>query len=88
MPADGERYNRDRANFFGDDSANDPARQSTGSIYKANQAAFFGQEKPQPSFTINAGKRAQPATHVNTKSGVFRKDAAGFFGDDKFEVES
>lgn len=88
MPTDGERYQRDAANFFGDETANDPARQSSGSIYKANQAAFFGEERPQPGYTIKAGQAAQKPSNVNTKSGVYRKDAAAFFADDKFEVES
>ena len=86
VPTDGDRFKRDKAVFFGDEA--DPARSTSGSIFKANQAAFYGEDKPKTTFKIEASKGAQKASNVNVKSGVFRKDAAGFFGDDKFEVES
>ena len=90
VPTDGDRFKRDKAVFFAGEEAppaKDPAR-STGSIYKANQAAFYGEDAPQPGYKIEASKAAPKPSNVNTKSGVYRKDAAGFFGDDKFEVES
>ena len=84
VPANGQRYNNDKAAFFGADA---DAR-STGSAFMANTAAFYGQEKPKPGFSIKAGAAAPQTSNVNAKSGVFRKDAAAFYGDDKFEVES
>ena len=82
---DGERFKRDTANFYGEDAE----ARSTGSHFKANQATFFGGDKPKQGFkiTANAGGTASGA-QVNTKSGMYRKDAAAFYGDDKFEVES
>ena len=82
---DGERYNKDNAAFFGEDAE----LRSQGSAYQANQAVFFGGEKKTGGFkiTANAGV-TQNGPAVNTNSGVYRKDAAAFYGNDKFEVES
>lgn len=82
---EGERYQRDNAAFFGEDIE----VRSQGSAYQANAAVFFGGEKPSGGFKINAKAGVtQNGAAVNTKSGVYRKDAAAFYGDDKFEVES
>ena len=82
---EGERYQRDNAAFFGEDAE----VRSQGSAFQANQAVFFGGEKPKGGFKITAtGGNTQTGPAVNTKSGVYRRDAAAFYGDDKFEVES
>ena len=82
---EGERFQKDNAAFFGEDVE----VRSQGSAYQANAAVFFGGEKPNAGFkiTATAGNQATGPV-VNTKSGVYKKDAAAFFGDDKFEVES
>lgn len=82
---EGERFQRDNAAFFGEDVE----VRSQGSAFQANKAVFFGGEKPQAGFKIAAkAGTTQTGPNVNTKSGIYRKDAAAFFGDDKFEVES
>ena len=48
--ANGEHYKRDQAKFTGDDFE----ARSTGSIFQANKAAFYGEDKPQPGFKIAA----------------------------------
>ena len=48
VPTQGQRYNNDKAAFFGTDG---DAR-STGSAFMANTAAFYGQDKPNPGFKI------------------------------------
>ena len=88
MPAnmEGERFQKDNAAFFGEEAK----VRSQGSAFQANQAVFFGGERPTGGFkitaTAGAGQSSGPA--VNTKSGVFKKNQAAFYGDDKFEVES
>lgn len=63
---------------------------STGSAFIANKQAFYGQEKAQTGFKIQAttGPAQPTGPPVNTKGGIYRKNAAAFYGDDKFEVES
>ena len=82
---EGDRFQRDQARFYGVDHV----AKSTGSQFRANEAAFYDGEKPQGGFKIQATSGVtQTGAQVNTKSGIYRKDAAAFFGDDKFEVES
>lgn len=81
---EGERYQKDQAAFFGEEAE----VRSQGSAFQANQAVFFGGERPTAGFKITATAGANQGPTVNTKSGVFKKDAAAFYGDDKFEVES
>ncbi len=45
-------------------------------------------DKGQTGFKIQAKTQTQAGPTVNAKSGLYRKDAAAFHGDDKFEVES
>lgn len=80
---EGDRYQRDTAKFFGQEQ---DAR-STGSVFHANKAAFFGEEK-KTGFQIAAPAQTQAGPTVNTKSGVFKKDTAGFYGADKWEASS
>ena len=82
---DGERFKRDTAKFYGEDQE----AKSTGSHFRANEAVFYGGDRTQGGFKIQANAGAtQTGAQVNTKSGIYRKDAAAFYGDDKFEVES
>ena len=57
MPSnmDGERYKRDTAAFVGDEVE----ARSNGSIFNANKAAFYGEEKPKPGFKIAPTKGVQ-----------------------------
>lgn len=50
VPVKGQRYDNDKAAFFGADVET----RSTGSAFMANNAAFYGQEKPKPGFKIQA----------------------------------
>lgn len=45
---EGEHYKGDTAKFFGEEAE----VRSTGSVFNANKAAFFGAEKSQPGFKI------------------------------------
>lgn len=82
---EGERFQRDQAKFFGEDAET----RSQGSVYQANTAAFYGTDKAATGFKIQASQGVtQTGPAVNTKSGMFKKDAAAFYGHDKFEVES
>ena len=82
---DGDRFKRDTAAFVGDDYE----ARSTGSVFQANKAAFFGEEKPKAGFKIAATKGVSgQQANINTKSGLYKKDEANFYGADKFEVES
>ena len=47
---EGERYRGDQARFFGEDAE----VRSTGSAFAANQAVFFGGEKPKGGVKIQA----------------------------------
>ena len=61
---------------------------SQGSVFNANKFSFYGQENPV-GFKIEAAKgQTNSGPQVNTKSGVFKKDAATFYGAEKYEVES
>lgn len=81
---EGERYKRDQAQFYGDEAE----IRSTGSVFMANKQAFYGQDKAETGFKIQAKTQTQTGPTVNTKGGMFKKDAAAFHGDDKFEIES
>ena len=81
----GEHYKGDTAKFFGEEAE----IRSQGSVFNANKAAFFGTDKPQTGFKFqqNNGPK-QDTAQVNTKSGLYKRDAAAFYGDSQFEVES
>ena len=81
---EGERYRGDQARFFGEEAE----VRSTGSAFMANQAVFFGGDKPKGGVKIQAAAQTQTGAQVNQKSGLYKRDAAAFYGDDKFEVES
>ena len=82
---DGERYQKDNANFHGEEAE----VRSTGSVFHANKAAFFVGDKPRGGFKITATiGLAQTGPTVDIKSGVYRKNAAAFYDDEKFEIES
>ena len=81
---EGELYRGDQAKFFGEDAE----VRSTGSAFQANQAVFFGGEKPKVGIKIQAAAATHTGAQVNTKSGMYKKNAAAFYGDDRFEVES
>ena len=52
---EGERYRGDQARFFGEDAE----VRSTGSAFAANQAVFFGGEKPKGGVKIQAAAVTQ-----------------------------
>ena len=62
-------------------------KSETGS-HSSNEGDIVPTDQGECSLSLNNAGAAQTGAQVNTKSGIYRKDAAAFYGDDKFEVES
>ena len=80
----GERYKNDTARFFGEAAET----KSQGSAFEANKAAFYTGERQAVGFKVKPTAGVTAGVAVNQKSGLYKKDAAAFYGDDKFEIES